>query len=105
MTKKEFYEALRNVAGQFDWEICDYWHEAISGHKKDNDAYSTLFCPITAVAYASGKGFFKITDYKLAGQSLGLSKEDTNTIAHAADYDTEHPAIRQTLLESIAPQA
>jgi hypothetical protein len=82
VTKQTFYRNLAkckfNDGGKWTFLYC-----GISGLRYRSGSHS--FCPITAVTYQKTGNYLSSFRFKQAAQKLGLSQNDAECIAWAAD--------------------
>ena len=94
MNDTEFFTALGEAAPKFKWKLIP-----IGGSQEDDCIRGKLrglrnlfsgyyFCPVTAIAYARGKGRYSSGKYIAAGRSVGLSDACSHTAATSADGNT-----------------
>jgi hypothetical protein len=89
MTRQTFYRTLRRIAPQFRWKF----DQDLRGYKNGDD-----FCPITAVYQAKyGGGRRRLGAYRDYGSALGLTTEDAEHIAYAADGEGNKQTIKALL--------
>lgn len=93
MTTQEFLEELKRQKEKFRITMNSYG--AIRFYS-ENDQY--CFCPLTALCFINNGNFYETNEFDSAGTLLGISFEDSQAIAHAAD--TNDPAAKLKELRS-----
>lgn len=114
MTRKTFYQKLRQVNYRFKWKFDGEKIRAYPKSKKVQENVGEFgFCPITAVNFAITGNIHTVGQFDVAGRELGIASEDFFPIVSVADgdiWEVGYPNIRKTLLASVglkekAPQA
>lgn len=107
MTLVEWLEDFRAIAPEFTWKIKVGFNysllgglahtEPIKGTHKNGLGFCG--CPLTCYLYVKQKKILPDCCFRQVGEKIGLSENECDIIANAADGYNYMPSLRTTLLE------